>query len=115
MQELSPKPPPPSRAWGAILVAVPLTLCLNVVTFLALHGIAPRASEGDRQTIALPWIPYAIAAHVVPPMLAFAICSLYWKSPRQRVCLAILSGLTAFLWFQYFGAQLLHRDWIGKF
>ena len=105
----------PEKAVLAIPLAVLLTLVLNIVTFLVLHVSVPRVSEGNRQTIALPWASYAVLAHVVPPILTFAICSLHWRSARHLILVAFLAGLTEFLWFQYSGAHLLHRDWIGKF
>src|SRR5262249_9858067 len=107
--------PSPLKGRAAMLVAVPLTLLMNVVTFFVLHGVVPRTNEGIRRTIALPWAWYAMLAHAVPPLLAVAICCLYWRSPRHRLLIAFLAGLTEFLWYQYSGGHLLRRDWIGKF
>jgi hypothetical protein len=74
--------------------AVLLTLFLNVVTFLALHLTVPRAVEGNRYPIALPWAAYAVFAHVVPPALTYVIGCIYWRSSRQRIMIAIIAALT---------------------
>src|SRR5579862_386544 len=86
--------PRSERLLVAIPAAVLLTLALNVVTFLVLHGSAPRVNEGNRQIIALPWAPYAVGAHVVPPVLTYVITCFFWRSSRHRILIAVVAGIT---------------------
>lgn len=96
------------------MLGVLAALTSNVTSFITVASFAPRTDEGIRSVVAVSWVTYALAAHLISLVLAIAASLLICRSKRSRSIIIISASATMLIWYVANGASLLHRDFVGK-
>ncbi|MEX2119242.1 MAG: hypothetical protein WD847_06505 [Pirellulales bacterium] len=100
------------------LVAITGGIALGCLPYLlaalAMMAAVPRRAEGIRQVVNWPWPVYATLPTVVAATVIFSFIELRTRGQRLRIVLLLAAGATLAL-CTVMGADLLRRDYIGKF
>jgi hypothetical protein len=104
----------PRKALAAITGGIALGCLPYLLAALAMMAAIPRRPEGIRQVVNWPWPVYAALPTIVAASVLFSFIELCIRGKRLRAVLLLVAAATLAL-CTVMGADLLRRDYIGKF
>ena len=93
---------------------VVLTTLLYVIACGLTMGLAPRAAEGARSVVAMPWLLFAFLPTMIAGIIGFIIGLFLRSGLAQRIAFLFGVGVALFLTAGCC-VDLLRRDYFGKF